>query len=191
VPLVGIVARLVPIKAHEDFLEAARLIVQGMPEARFLIIGDGQRRAELERLVDSLGLRSSVRFLGWRRDLERVYADLDVVALASRNEGSPVALIEALAAARPVVSTAVGGVPEVVLDGQTGLLVPSSEPPALAQAILRLLKDRAYAENLAAAGRTHVYPRHDARRLVKDMRGLYLRELAARGRSVPSLEVAV
>jgi glycosyltransferase involved in cell wall biosynthesis len=191
-PLVGIVARLVPIKAHEDFLQAARLIVQGMPEARFVIVGDGERRAELEGLVDRLGLRSSVRFLGWRRDLERVYADLDVVTLASRNEGSPVALIEALAAARPVVSTAVGGVPEVVVDGRTGLLVPPSNPPALAQAILHLLGDPGYAAHLGAAGRTHVYPRHDARRLVEDMRGLYLRELAARGRSVPSpAEIAV
>jgi glycosyltransferase involved in cell wall biosynthesis len=191
-PLVGIVARLVPIKAHEDFLQAARLIVERMPEARFLIVGDGERRAELERLVDNLGLRSSVRFLGWRSDLDRVYADLDVVALASRNEGSPVALIEALAAARPVVSTAVGGVPEVVVDGQTGLLVPPSNPPALAQATLDLLGDRDYAARLGAAGRTHVYPRHDARRLVDDMRGLYLRELAARGRSVPSpAEIAV
>jgi glycosyltransferase involved in cell wall biosynthesis len=191
-PLVGIVARLVPIKAHEDFLEAAHLILEHLPRARFLIVGDGERRAELERLVDSLGLRPSVRFLGWRRDLERVYADLDVVALASRNEGSPVALIEALAAARPVVSTAVGGVPEVVLDGQTGLLVPPSNPRSLAEAILRLLGDRAYAEHLASAGRAHVYPRHDARRLVEDMRGLYLRELAARGRSLPSpAEIAV
>jgi glycosyltransferase involved in cell wall biosynthesis len=192
VPLVGIVARLVPIKAHEDFFQAASLIVQGLPEARFLIVGDGERRAELERLVDRLGLRSSVRFLGWRRDLERVYADLDVVALASRNEGSPVALIEALAAARPVVSTAVGGVPEVVVDGQTGLLAPPSDPPALAAAISRLLQDRAYAEKLASVGRSHVYPRHDVRRLVEDMRGLYLRELAARGRAVPSpAEIAV
>jgi glycosyltransferase involved in cell wall biosynthesis len=191
-PLVGIVARLVPIKAHEDFLLAARSVLAERPETHFLIVGDGERRAELERLVDSLGVRDRLRFLGWRRDLERVYADLDVVALASRNEGSPVALIEALAAARPVVSTAVGGVPEVVLDGQTGLLVPPSQPPALARAMQRLLGDRAYAEALGAAGRRHVYPRHDARRLVEDMRSLYLHELAARGRAVPSpAEIAV
>jgi glycosyltransferase involved in cell wall biosynthesis len=190
-PLVGIVARLVPIKAHEDFLRAARLVLAQRPEARFLIVGDGERRAELEALVDRLGLRTAVRFLGWRRDLERVYADLDVVALASRNEGSPVALIEALASARPVVSTAVGGVPEVVIDEQTGVLVPPSDPARLAEAVLRLLAEPDHARQLAAAGRRHVYPRYDARRLVDDMRALYLAELAARGRPVPSLEVAV
>jgi glycosyltransferase involved in cell wall biosynthesis len=130
------------------------------------------------------------RFLGWRHDLVRLYADLDVVALASLNEGSPVVLIEALAAARPVVGTAVGGVPEVVLDGETGLTVPPSDPPALAEAILRLLNDRPLGERLGAAGRRHVYPRYDSSRLVEDMRNLYLRELAARGRPVPSVGAA-
>lgn len=190
-PLVGIVARLVPIKAHEDFLLSARSVLKARPDTCVLVVGDGERRSELEAMVDRLGLRPSVRFLGWRRDLETIYADLDVVALASRNEGSPVALIEALASARPVVSTAVGGVPEVVLDGRTGLLVPPSQPERLAAAILRLLDDPAYASGLGAAGRQHVYPRYDAGRLVEDMRALYLGELAARGRPLPSLEVAV
>jgi glycosyltransferase involved in cell wall biosynthesis len=186
VPLVGIVARLVPIKAHEDFLRAAATIHGVLPEARFLVVGDGERRAGLERLADELGLRDAVRFLGWRQDLPRVYADLDVVALASRNEGSPVALIEALAAARPVVATAVGGVPEVVLDGETGLLAPPGQPAALAAAIRRLLADRMLADRLRAAGRRHVYPRYDSRRLIDDMRQLYARELAALGRPVPA-----
>ena len=98
-----------------------------MPDARFLVLGDGERRAELESLVRRLNLTEAVRFLGWRHDMLRIYADLDVVALSSRNEGSPVSLIEALAAARPVVATAVGGVPEVVIDGETGLTVPASD----------------------------------------------------------------
>ena len=184
-PVVGIVARLAPIKAHEDFFQAALAIRREVPDARFLVVGDGERRHELEQMVEGLDLRPSVRFLGWRRDLPRVYADLDVVVLASRNEGSPVALIEALAAARPVVATAVGGVPEVVVDGQTGLAVPPSDPGALAAAVLDLLRDRARAERLGAAGRRHVYPRYAFTRLVEDVRDLYLRELAARGRPVP------
>src|SRR5262249_8385776 len=153
-------------------------VVQTLPEAHVLVLGDGERRAELEALVQSLGLRDSVHFLGWRSDLVRVFADLDVVALSSRNEGSPVSLIEALAAARPVVATAVGGVPEVVIDDETGLTVPSGDAAALAEAIVALLRDPARAARLAEAGRRHVYPRYDARRLVEDVRGLYVRELA-------------
>ena len=188
--LIGIVARLAPIKAHEDFFAAAQLVQQAQPDVSFLVIGDGERRAELEALVRRLSLTDHVRFLGWRRDMPRIYADLDVVALTSRSEGSPVSLIEALAAARPVVSTAVGGVPEVVVDGETGLTVPVSQPRALAEGIVRLLRDPGEAELLAHAGRRHVYPRYDSSRLVEDMRSLYLRELAQRGRPVPSLGAA-
>jgi glycosyltransferase involved in cell wall biosynthesis len=184
VPLIGVVARLVPIKAHAMFLQASAIVRQREPMAMFLVVGDGERRAELEALVARLQLTDAVRFLGWRNDMPRVYADLDVVALSSLNEGSPVSLIEALAAARPVVATAVGGVPEVVLDGQTGLTVPPSDPRAMAQAIVRLLEDRRMADELANAGRRHVYPRYDSSRLVDDMRVLYLRELGARGRQV-------
>ncbi len=184
-PLVGIVGRLAPIKAHEVFLEAARHIGQALPDACFLVIGDGERRAELESMAQRLGLEARVRFLGWRRDLGRVYADLDVVALCSRNEGSPVVLNEALAAARPAVATAVGGVPEVVLDGETGLTVPPNDPLALAEGVRRLLGDRVLAARLGQAGRRHVYPRYDSSRLVDDMRSLYRRELAARGRPLP------
>jgi glycosyltransferase involved in cell wall biosynthesis len=189
VPLVGIVARLVPIKAHEVFLQAATRIRAAMPATRFLIVGDGERRAELETMASAMGLSDAVEFLGWRRDLAHIYADLDVVALSSRNEGSPVALIEALAAARPVVSTAVGGVPEVVVDAETGLTVPPGDPRAFAEAVLSLLRDPARAERLGAAGRRHVYPRYDSSRLVDDVRRLYLGELAARGRALPSVGV--
>jgi glycosyltransferase involved in cell wall biosynthesis len=182
VPLVGIVGRLVPIKASENFLQAAVQIRAALPSAQFLVIGDGERRQELETLACQLGLEGCVRWLGWRRDLVRVYADLDVVALTSRNEGSPVVLIEALASARPVVSTAVGGVPEVVVHGETGLTVPVSDVPALAEAILTLLRDPVLAQRLATAGRQHVYPRYDSSRLVGDVRNLYLRELDALGR---------
>jgi glycosyltransferase involved in cell wall biosynthesis len=188
--LVGIVARLVPIKAHEDFFQAALDVRAELPNTCFLVVGDGARRAELDALVGRLNLSDNVRFLGWRRDMPRIYADLDVVALASRNEGSPVSLIEALAAARPVVATAVGGVPEVVVDGETGLTVPPDRPRALAASIVRLLREPELGERFGAAGRRHVYPRYDASRLVDDMRKLYLRELAARGRPLPSVGVA-
>ena len=189
--LIGIVARLVPIKDHEVFFRAAARVREAEPLAQFVVVGDGERRADLETLVDRLAIRRAVTFLGWRRDMVSVYADLDVVALTSLNEGSPVALIEALAAARPVVSTRVGGVPEVVIDGVTGLTVPPANPAAVADGILNLLRDRDLAARLGSAGRRHVYPRYDASRLVDDVRDLYLRELAGRGRVVPRVGVTV
>ena len=172
--LVGIVARLVPIKAHEVFLRAAARVHEREPNTLFLVIGDGERRDELERLSRELGLAEAVRFLGWRADMRQVYADLDVVALSSNNEGSPVALIEALAAARPVVSTDVGGVGGVVRHDQTGLLVGPRDPEAMAEAIVSLLASPERAAAYGRAGRTAVYPRHAASRLVADVERLYL-----------------
>lgn len=175
--LVGIVARLVPIKAHEVFLNAAVEVHKQRPNTRFVIVGDGERRAELEALTRELGLGDAVRFLGWRRDMRTIYADLDVVALSSLNEGSPVAIIEAMAAARPVVATNVGGVSEVVADGESGLLVRPRDAKALARAILALLEDPSGAERMGQAARAAVYPRYSTVRLLADIERLYL-ELA-------------
>jgi glycosyltransferase involved in cell wall biosynthesis len=172
--LVGIVARLVPVKAHEVFFEAAERIARAVPRARFLVIGDGERRAELERLAGRLGLSERTRFLGWRRDMRVVYADLDVVALSSLNEGSPVAIIEAMAAGRPVVASDVGGVSEVVEHGCSGLLVPRRDAAALAAAVIDLLRDPAGAARLGAAARAAVFPKYAASRLVEDIGRLYL-----------------
>jgi glycosyltransferase involved in cell wall biosynthesis len=184
-PLVGIVARLVPIKAHEVFLAAAARISQELPSARFLIVGDGERRAELEALTISLGLAERVRFLGWRRDMRSIYADLDVVALCSRNEGSPVAIIEAMAAGRPVVSTDVGGVGEVITDGESGFLVPAGDCEALSRAILLVLSEPERGRRMGNAARAAVYPRYSVGRLVSDLERLYL-DLARQKGLVPA-----
>ncbi|MBI4635711.1 MAG: glycosyltransferase family 4 protein [Candidatus Rokubacteria bacterium] len=178
VPLVGIVARLVPVKAHEVFLEAAATVARRLPQARFVVVGDGERRSELESLADRLGLGERARFLGWRRDLDRIYADLDLVALSSRNEGSPVSLIEAMAAARAVVATRVGGVPDLVEDGVTGRLVPPGDPAALAGTMLTLLADPERRRDMGLAGRKRVYPAFSVERLVGDMDRLYTDLLA-------------
>jgi glycosyltransferase involved in cell wall biosynthesis len=179
-PLVGIVARLVPIKAHADFLHAAARLRAEWPDIHFAIVGDGERRAALAALAGELGLADRTHFVGWRRDLPAVYADLDVVCLSSLNEGSPVALIEAMAAGRPVVATAVGGVPEVVQDGVSGLLVPPRAPAALAAAVASLLRAPERAAALGQAARAAVYPRYSAGRLVRDIETLYARLLARR-----------
>jgi glycosyltransferase involved in cell wall biosynthesis len=180
-PLVGIVARLVPVKAHEVFLQAAKAIAPVRPDVVFLIVGDGERRAELEAVARAAGLGSRVRFLGWRADLDRLYADLDVVVLTSKNEGSPVALIEAMAAGRPVVSTRAGGVEDVVTDGETGVIVPIGDASAVARAVVDLIEDPARAARLAAAGRASVVARFGCGRLVGDIDALYHRLLAECG----------
>lgn len=124
-------------------------------------------------------------FTGFRSDLPAVYADLDVVVLCSRNEGLPVTLIEALAAARPVVSTEVGAVRDLVEPGRTGLLVPSGDAAALAGAILRHLDHPEEAAEMGRRGRAHVYPRFSVDRLERDIRRLYAELAATRGLAVP------
>lgn len=173
---VGIVARLVPIKAHEVFLDAAGRLAADRPRAVFLVVGDGERRAELEAAARARGLGSRVRFLGWRNDLDRVYADLDVVMLTSMNEGSPVALIEAMAAGRPVVATRAGGVEELV--GEAGLLAAIGDAEALARHAATLLDDRARAGALGQRARARVVPAYSHERLVADVDRLYARLLA-------------
>lgn len=172
-PLVGIVARLVPIKAHEVFLAAAARVREMRPDAQFLIVGGGERREELEAQAGALGLGASVRFLGWRADLDRLYADMDVVVLTSRNEGSPVALIEAMAAGVPVVSTDVGGVADVVEHGVSGWLAPMDDAEAVARHVLTVLADPGRARTMGQQGRARVAATYDAGRLVHDIEGLY------------------
>jgi glycosyltransferase involved in cell wall biosynthesis len=177
-PLVGMVGRLVPIKDVPTFLRAARIVRETRPEARFALVGDGEERPALESLCRELDLDGKVTFFGWRRDLAAVYGDLDVVVNASRNEGTPVALIEALAAAKPVVATRVGGTPDLLGEGERGRLVPPAEPEALARAVLETLEESEAARRRAQAGREHVLARHSSDRLVRDVDALY-RELRA------------
>jgi glycosyltransferase involved in cell wall biosynthesis len=184
--LVGIVARLVLIKAHEIFLYAAAAIARRLPPSRFVVVGDGERRAHLEALARRLELGHRVRFVGWRGDLPRVYADLDAVVLTSRNEGSPTSLIEAMAAARPVVATRVGGVPDLVEDGQHGLLVPADDVTALAQAVEEVLTSPDRGRRMGEAGRKRVYPAFTAQRLIADLDRLYTELLAGRTSSLRS-----
>lgn len=178
-PLIGIVGRLVPIKNHELFLAAAQVVAESTPQAHFVVVGDGERRAELERLAVSLGLQSHVHFTGWRRDLATIYSDLDLLALTSRNEGTPMSLIEAMAAGVPVVATAVGGVPDVLRGGELGVLVPSGDPAALVEAMLAAL--RGDSENRTVRARQWVLAQYGADRLISDTRKLYDELLAAKG----------
>lgn len=169
VPLVGVVGRLVPIKDHATLLSA----MTRLEGVHLAIIGDGERRPALEAQARQAGLAERVHFTGWRFDLAATLTDLDVVALTSRNEGTPVALIEALAAGRSVVSTDVGGVRSVVEHGTTGLLVPAGDAEGVASALARLLGSAELRQRLGQAGREHVRTRFGQQRLVDDVRALY------------------
>ncbi len=167
--LVGAVGRLVAIKDLTTLLRA----VARLDDVHVVLIGDGQDRPVLEAEAERLGLAGRAHFVGWEADIVAVMADLDVVALTSRNEGTPVALIEALATGRPVVATDVGGVRFVVQDGVTGLLAPARDPEAFAERLGQALGDPARADEMAAKGRDHVRTRFSADRLVGDIAGLY------------------
>lgn len=172
-PVVSTVGRLVPIKDHGLFLEVARLVLGGRPDAVFLVVGDGPLRMGIEESVRKLGLGKNVFFLGWRSDLERVYADSDLVALTSLNEGTPVSLIEAAASGRAIVATDVGGVSDVVRHGVSGLLSRSRDPREIAAFIIGLLKDRPRAGAMGGEGKRFVRERYDKKRLLADVARLY------------------
>jgi glycosyltransferase involved in cell wall biosynthesis len=169
-PIVAIVARLVPVKNVELFLRAfARLKEPAMA----IVVGDGSDRADLEHVAGELDLNERCRFVGWQADMRAVYAAADIVALSSKSEGSPVSLIEAMAAGRAVVSTNVGGIPDVIEHGATGLLVPPEDPAAFADALDALLARPDRISELGKAAKQAVYPRYDVSRLLTDIAALY------------------
>jgi glycosyltransferase involved in cell wall biosynthesis len=174
-PLIGIVGRLAPVKNHRLFLAAARGMVDSGVPARFVIVGDGELRAELESLAATQGLAGSVRFLGWRKDMASVYAALDILTLTSVNEGTPVALIEGMAAGIPVVATAVGGVPDIVRDGETGRLVPSGDGDALQQAWRDTLSNPETTGQMRERAQREVTARFDPRNMITAIADLYRR----------------
>jgi glycosyltransferase involved in cell wall biosynthesis len=174
-PTIGIVGRLVPIKNQALFIALARHMLQAGFKGRFVVVGDGELRAELEQAAADLGNR--IQFTGWRRDLPQVYSELSVVVNTSLNEGTPVALIEAMAAGVPVVATAVGGVPDVVRPSETGWLAPSNDVPALAAGVMAALSA---GNAIAARAQGEVLERFSKERLVKDLEALYEDLLSAR-----------
>ena len=181
--LVGIVGRLTEIKNHRMFLNSvARL--KGQTRMRFVVIGDGSLRESLEQHARSLGLQSEVIFTGGRKDPEYFYPALDIVALTSLNEGTPLTLIEAMANARPVVATSVGGVVDLIGDDR-GISVPRGDEAAFASALTRLAADPQLQKDLGARGFQFVQQNYRKERLVEDIKRLY-RELM-----IPQISVSV
>lgn len=150
--LEGTVARLVQSKRLDHLLKAARLVCDAVPKARFLIIGDGPLREELEGQAMQLGLAEYVIFLGNRPDIPELLSALDIFVLSSETEGIPVSMLEAMAASRPVVVTRVGGIPQVIQDRRNGLLISPHDPAGLANAIVTLMEDGTLRESVAIEG---------------------------------------
>ncbi|HUH14413.1 MAG TPA: glycosyltransferase family 4 protein [Gaiellaceae bacterium] len=177
--VIGWVGRMTGVKRTEDVLLALRRLREGGTDAALCMIGDGPDRDDVERRAHRLGIARHCLYLGYQEDIARWYAAVDAVILPSANEGTPVSVIEALAAGRPVVATNVGGVPDVVSDGEHGFLVDVGDVEALAERLARLAADPALRERMGAAGRAHVLSRYAVERLVDDVDRLYRSLLAA------------
>jgi L-malate glycosyltransferase len=174
-PLVGNVAALVPHKGQRHLIEAAALVVRQVPDARFVIAGEGELRPTLERVIREHRLEKHVLLAGFRPDVLSLHKAFDIFVMSSITEGLGTSLLDAMAARKPIVATATGGIPEVVVDNETGLLVPPRDHQAMADALVRLLKDPALRERMGAAGLARARQKFSAERMLKNTIRVYER----------------
>jgi L-malate glycosyltransferase len=172
-PLVGNVAALVPHKGHRDLIEAAAMVVREVPDARFVILGEGPLRPALERQIAEHRLEKHVLLAGFRSDVLAMHKGFDVFALTSVTEGLGTSLLDAMAAGKPIVATRTGGIPEVVVDGETGFLTAPHDHEHIASAIVRLLRDPALRARFGEAGLARVRERFSVDRMVDETVAVY------------------
>ena len=178
--VIGALGKLRPEKDLETFLLAARSILDAIPLAEFLVIGDGPAANKLKWLADDLHLSKSVHFLGERSDVPDLVAALDILVLSSYTESFPNAILEAMAMGKPVVATNVGGIPELVEEGQTGFLVPPRDPKAVADRVLSLCRDSARRLQMGRAARARVESTFTVHAVTARLEGIYARSLRER-----------
>jgi glycosyltransferase involved in cell wall biosynthesis len=171
--VVGVVARLEPEKGHQTLIDAWPHVLRSVPDAYLLVVGEGSMRDTLEGRASMNRVAHRVVFTGRRDDIPAVTAAFDVAVLPSHREAQGLSILEAMALSRPVVASDVGGIPEMIEDGVTGLLVPHDQPEALAAAIVRLLRDRAYAGTIARAGHDLVHDRFCIELMVRAVEEIY------------------
>jgi len=172
-PVVGVVGRLDAQKDPLTMVEAARIVKESVPEVVFAFAGDGALAARCRRKAARLGVEENIRWLGWLDDPRPLFARMYLLALSSRWEGMPNVVLEAMAAARPVVASAVGGVPELVADGVTGYVVPPGDPRALAERITTLLEDAERRRAMGQAAQDRVLRHFTLERMVRRHEALY------------------
>ena len=174
-PIVGNVAALVAHKGQRHLIESARLVLPQVPDARFVIAGEGELRPALERQIKDHHLEKHVLLAGFRPDVLSLHKAFDIFVMSSVTEGLGTSLLDAMAAGKPVVATTAGGIPEVVVDGETGFLVPPRDHDAMAGAIVKLLKDEALRHRMGEAGRARVRTIFSAERMVQETLRVYQR----------------
>jgi glycosyltransferase involved in cell wall biosynthesis len=179
--VVGWVGRMTAVKNTDSVVRALQQLVERGIDAYAVLVGDGPDRDHLERYAHELGVIKRCLFLGYQEDVARFYDAIDVLLLPSVNEGTPVSVIESLAAGRPTVATRVGGIPDVVRDGVDGFLVDYADPVGLADRLAELATDPQRRAEMGAAGRARVVERYAVGRLVEDVDKLYRSLLAQRG----------
>jgi len=179
-PIIGNIGALTAQKGQHDLVEAAALVVREVPDARFVILGDGELRENLEHQIHRKHLERHVMLGGFRADAMALLKGFDVFALSSTHEGMCTSLVDAMAASKAAVATAVGGVPEVLDDGRTGYLVPPHDPSAMAEKIVRLLRDEALRERFGRAALVRARERFTVERMVDETLAAYAEAVAAR-----------
>lgn len=179
--LVGWIGRLSPEKGPDLFVRAASRVHAQLPLVRFLLVGEGPGREEIERLIAELGLVEVVDLAGRRSDMPAVYASFDLMVSSSRREGLPMAVLEGMATGLPWVATSVGDVPTIIQDGRTGLVVPSEDVNGMAEATTRLLQNREERAQMGAAARALVEREYSSERMTAEYLGVYLRAAAVKG----------
>lgn len=172
-PLIGNVAALAPHKGQRHLVDAMRLVVRDMPDARLLIMGDGELRDDLQAQIADLGLERHVTLTGFRADALGLMRSIDLFVMSSVTEGLGSAILEAMACERAIVGTRAGGIPEAIEDDVTGLLVPPRDHEAMAGAIVRLLRDPARRRQMGAAGRARVVSAFSVEALVQGTARVY------------------
>lgn len=171
--VVGMIARMVPIKRHEDLFRAIPAVLESYPDAYFLIVGDGELRADLEALAQELRITHRCIFAGFHRDLERIYQTVDLTALTSGNEGLPVAVIESLASGVPAAATRVGGVPELIEEGKTGYILEPYDVDSIAAGLKKAIGDPEKTRQMGGVAQEEILKKFSITRLVRDIDALY------------------
>ena len=179
-PVVGNVAALVPHKGQHYLIDAAAIVVRQVPDVRFVILGEGELHEQLEREIMHKHLERHVFLAGFRSNPVELTKSFDVFVMSSVTEGLCTALVDAMAASRPTVATTAGGIPEVVVDGETGFLVPPKEPEAMADRIVRLLRDPALRQRMGEAGLARARARFTVERMVEETNAVYERAVGTR-----------